>query len=76
MFNERKVKRLKEMYPAGTRIQLDHMDDTFHPVPAGSTGTVRFVDDAGTIHMAWDSGSTLGLCPSCDLFHIIGKEGN
>ena len=76
MFNERKVKRLKEMYPTGTRIQLDHMDDPFRPVASGTMGTVKFVDDAGTIHMTWDSGSSLGLCPDSDLFHIIGKEGN
>lgn len=76
MFNTDRIISIKNTYPTGTRIQLDFMDDPYHPVPAGSTGTVRFVDDAGTIHMAWDSGSTLGLCPSCDLFHIIGKEGN
>ncbi len=76
MFDERKVKRLKEMYPTGTRIQLDHMDDPFHPVASGTTGTVKFVDDAGTIHMSWDSGSSLGLCPDSDEFHIIGKEND
>ena len=76
MFNERKVKKLKEMYPTGTRIQLDHMDDPFHPVASGTTGTVKFVDDAGTIHVKWDSGSSLGLCPDSDEFHIIGKEND
>ena len=76
MFDERKVKRLKEMYPAGTRIQLDHMDDPFHPVAGGTMGTVKFVDDTGTIHMSWDSGSSLGLCPDSDSFHVIRKAGN
>ena len=76
MFNERKINVLKEMYPAGTRIQLDHMDDPYHPVASGTMGTVKFVDDVGTIHMSWDSGSSLGLCPGCDSFHIIGKAGN
>ena len=76
MFNEEKVKSLREKYPAGTRIQLDHMDDPFHPVESGTTGTVRFIDDAGTIHMNWDSGSSLGLCPDSDEFHVIRKAGN
>ena len=76
MFNERKINALKEMYPAGTRIQLDHMDDPYHPVASGTMGTVKFVDDAGTIHMSWDSGSSLGLCPDSDEFHIIGKEND
>ena len=76
MFNERKINALKEMYPAGTRIQLDHMDDPFHPVESGTTGTVRFIDDAGTIHISWDSGSSLGLCPDSDEFHVIGKEND
>ena len=76
MFNERKINALKKMYPAGTRIQLDHMDDPFHPVASGTMGTVKFVDDAGTIHMSWDSGSSLGLCPDSDEFHIIGKEND
>ena len=76
MFNERKINALKKMYPAGTRIQLDHMDDPFHPVESGTMGTVKFVDDAGTIHMSWDSGSSLGLCPDSDEFHVIRKAGN
>ena len=71
MFNERKINALKEMYTAGTRIQLDHMDDPYHPVASGTIGTVKFVDDAGTIHVKWDSGSSLGLCPECDSFHVI-----
>ena len=76
MFDERKINALKEMYPAGTRIQLDHMDDPFHPVASGTMGTVKFVDDAGTIHISWDSGSSLGLCPDSDSFHVIRKAGN
>lgn len=30
-------------------------------VPAGTLGTVRHVDDAGTIHVLWDNRTQLGL---------------
>ncbi len=56
------LQRLKENYPKGTRVELVHMDDPYnrklHP---GCRGTVRIVDDAGTIHVDWDCGSRLGV---------------
>ena len=69
-----KINRIKALYPAGTRIQLDHMNDPYSPVPDGMTGTVAFVDDMGTLHMIWDNGRTLGICPDVDSFHAIGGE--
>lgn len=73
--NRDKVKSLKERYPAGTRIMLDYMDDPYHPIEKGMTGTVTDIDDMGTIHMKWDNGSGLGICPDTDRFHVVGKEG-
>lgn len=72
--NRDKVKSLKERYPAGTRIMLDYMED-IQAVPAGTKGTVDHVDDMGTIHMKWDNGSGIGICPDTDRFHVVGKEG-
>ena len=64
------VKRMKDTYTPGTRIQLDHMGDDPHPIPPGTKGTVRIVDDMGTVHCDFDNGRRLGLVPGEDVFHI------
>jgi hypothetical protein len=69
--NHAQVKLLKEQYPPGTRIELISMSDPFSPVPSGSIGTVRTVDDAGTLHMRWDNGRTLGVIPGEDRFRVL-----
>lgn len=70
---ENYVKRVREKYPAGTVLELDYMDDVQAP-PKGSRMTVTYVDDMGTIHGNWDNGSTIGLVPSCDRFHVVDTE--
>lgn len=55
---------------AGTRVRLIAMDDRQAP-PRGTEGTVQFVDDAGTIHVQWDTGSSLGLVPGADEWEVI-----
>lgn len=72
MYNENKVKRIKELYPKGTEIELISMEDSY-AVPSGTHGVVDFVDDMGTIFMNWDNGSTLGLVVGEDKFKIIKK---
>ena len=74
--NERQLKALRERFPAGTRIRLNHMDDPYAPVPPGTTGSVAYVDDAGNVHMKWDNGRSLSLIPDEDDFTIIKKEDN
>lgn len=70
------INRIKQSYPAGTRIKLLSMEDPYAPVPSGTKGTVAFVDDMGTIHMEWDNGRTLGLIPGEDSFvKITEKDG-
>lgn len=59
---------IKKMYEKGTRVRCLHMNDPYQPVPEGMTGTVTAIDDAGTIHVHWDNGSSLGLIPGVDLF--------
>ena len=70
-FPDRKtVERLREQYPAGTRVRLLSMDDPQAP-PIGTEGTVNGVDDAGNIMVAWDSGGGLNLVYGVDSFQIV-----
>lgn len=64
MFNisEKTVERLRKEYPTGTRVELVHMDDPYNTkLFPGERGTVKCVDDMGTIHIKWDCGSSLGV---------------
>ena len=57
-----RLKDLREQYPAGCRVRLNHMNDPYRPdLKEGALGTVLHVDDIGTIHVAWDCGSSLGV---------------
>lgn len=55
------VERVRKMYPKGTRVELIQMDDSYSRLKPGDRGTVRFVDDAATVFVDWDSGSGLGV---------------
>lgn len=70
----RLVQEYKEAYPPGTRLMLLSMNDPYHPVEKGMRGTVRLVDDMGTIHMNWDNGRTLGIVPGEDDFRKLTQE--
>lgn len=53
---------LRERYPVGARVELIHMNDQYNTtLTEGCRGTVRAVDSIGTIHVAWDCGSSLGV---------------
>lgn len=70
--SDEEVKKLREKYPKGTRIRLIHMSEEIaQAVPAGTIGIVTNVDYIGTIHMAWETGSSLGLIPEVDEFEIV-----
>ena len=59
--NKETVERLRKEYPEGTRIELVSMNDPYSKLKPGDRGTVKFVDDIGTIHPVWDCGSSLGI---------------
>ncbi len=68
-FDKAKVDALRKQYPPGTRIKLENMDDPY-PVEPGTGGTVRFIDDLGSLGIEWDNGRSLSLIPGEDTFSI------
>ena len=67
------IQRLREQYPKGSRVELlESVTDPYHPLPAGSKGTVWGVDDAGQLHINWDEGGSLALIYGIDSFRKIG----
>lgn len=54
------IANLKIVYPRGTRVKLIFMDDIQAP-PSGTEGTVKYIDDAGLMHVNWDTGSSLAV---------------
>ena len=75
------IESLKEEFPVGSRVELIKMDDKQAP-PIGTRGTVKGVDDIGSIMVAWDNGSSLNViygedeCMVLDVVKTIcyGKE--
>jgi len=59
----------------GKRVRFVHSDDQYTKLKEGDLGTVRFVDDFGTVHVKWDNGSSLGLLPEFDVFDVVEGGG-
>lgn len=64
--DEKTLQWLRNEYPKGTKIELIELEDPYRKIPAGTIGTVQFVDDAGNIHMHWETGSSLSLIYGVD----------
>ena len=67
------IEYLKSSFPRGCRVELLRMDDPQAP-PIGTRGTVIGVDDIGTIHVNWDTGSNLGVAYGEDDCRRIGDD--
>ena len=71
MISKEALQTLRERFPKGTWVELLQMDDPQAP-PIGTKGTVRGVDDIGSIMVAWDNGCGLSvaygedICRRCD----------
>lgn len=70
MRSTEEIKRIKESYLPGMRIRLIKMDD-FQAPPIGTEGTIRGVDDIGSIRVEWDTGSTLSIILEEDEFEFV-----
>lgn len=64
------ISRIKSNYLPGMRVRLLRMDDIQAP-PVGTMGTVRGVDDMGSIMVSWDNGSGLNVVPEEDEVEIV-----
>lgn len=60
------IRMRKMIFKPGDRVRAvwfsvinSSFDDNLS-VPPGTLGTVRMIDDMGTVHVSWDNGSTLG----------------
>ena len=60
------MESIRREYPAGTRVELVRMDDVQAP-PISTKGTVKGVDDTGSLLMHWDNGSGLNVVYGEDL---------
>ena len=67
------VERIRRDYPAGTRVELVQMDDAQAP-PVGTKGTVKGVDDTGSLLMRWDNGSGLNVVYGEDIVRKVGDR--
>ena len=65
------VEVLRRQYPVGTRVELVRMDDPQAP-PIGTKGTVKGVDDIGSIMVAWDNGCGLSVAYGADVCRKVG----
>jgi len=68
------VERIRQQYPPGTEVELLAMPEDPHPVPPGTRGKVITVDDAGSLVMKWNNGSSLSLIPSVDQFRKVPEQ--
>ena len=59
------VEKVRAEYPVGTRVELVKMDDVQAP-PIGTKGTVKGVDDIGSLLINWDNG--------CGLNAVYGED--
>ena len=56
------IERIRSRYPIGCRVELVKMGpDPYSKLKPGDQGSVRYVDDIGTVFVNWDCGSGLGM---------------
>ena len=64
----------KERYKPGSRVELVSMNDPYTKLKPGDRGTVRSVDDIGTVFVKWDIGSGLGAAYGEDEIKLVTES--
>ena len=75
--NKEELARIRQTYPAGTRVELTApLDDPCLKLTTGDRGTVTAVFGNGDIGVSWDAGSSLHLIPGVDSFRIVSAPAS
>ena len=69
------LQALRERFPKGTRVELVQMDDPQAP-PVGTKGTVRGVDDIGSIMVSWANGCGLNVAYGEDICRKVADAND
>jgi hypothetical protein len=70
--HESTLAELKKRFPEGAMVELMKMEDKDSP-PLDTKGEVLHVDAWGTVHVLWETGSTLGIIPSVDEIRLVSE---
>ena len=68
--SKEKLEQVRYFYAPGRIVVLGRMEDAQAP-PPGTYGEIQGVDDAGSVLVRWDNGSSLSLIPEVDSFFIV-----
>lgn len=67
------IETLRKEYHVGARVEIVQMDDVQAP-PIGTKGTVKGVDDIGSIMVKWDNGCGLHVVYGEDICRRIDND--
>lgn len=65
---------IRQKYPPGTRVELLNMPHDPYPIPPGTRGEVKAVDDVGQLVVKWSNGRSLSLIPGVDSFRKLTQQ--
>ncbi|MBQ9016114.1 MAG: DUF4314 domain-containing protein [Firmicutes bacterium] len=66
------IRRLREKYPEGTRIELISLYDPCRAdLVFGDQGTIMHIDNNANISVTWDNGCFCNLIYDDDVFRVI-----
>ena len=68
------VGRMKNQYPAGTRVEEISLCNEEEHLKPGMKGTVIAVDDQPALLVNWDNGSSLSLLIGKDHFRVVPQQ--
>ena len=63
-------------YKKGCRVELVSMEDPYAKLMPGEQGTVIAVDDIGSVHIKWDSGSNVAALHNEDVIKLVGGNAD